>query len=53
MPTGGKEEGEIPTEGTLLAATLRGAVEELLTLIAAGADLEQKDEVRSGTSTEV
>ena len=55
MPTGGKEEGEIPgrkaegeTDGTLATATLRGEVAELRKLIAAGVDMEEKDEVNSG-----
>ena len=51
LPPLGVQISEMPTSGELMSAAQRGDVDELHILIAAGADIEERDEVRDDAGT--
>jgi hypothetical protein len=49
----GAQAGVMPTDGALVRAAKRGALEEVLKLIDARANIEEKSPVRDGAGTSV
>ena len=53
LSSAGAQAGGMPTDGALNSAALRGALEEVRTLLEDGASIEEEDKVSDGTGTSV